>query len=179
MQSHPPIMWAQDKNKVYVTLKLQDVQNEDIQFLSNAIKFRGSTLNPHADYDYTLELFQEIAEEDKETKYTKLGRYLQINLRKRNTKIWWPRLAKTTQKLHNVKIDWEKWIDDDEADADDLSGDELPNTADKDFTSSSDSDDENEGDKKSESKVEELKEVQKVEEVNEEKISQEEADAEQ
>jgi hypothetical protein len=69
--------------------------------------------NPELFYDHTFELFEDVIPDDPETKYNKFGRYLQLNLRKKDSDIWWPRLAKTSNKLHHVRIDWEKWADDD------------------------------------------------------------------
>jgi hypothetical protein len=117
MAQNPPLMWAQDKTRIFVTIKLQDVTDEQIDFTPNSFAFRGVIRSPPVAYDHTLELFQEIVPDDAETKYVKYGRYLQLNLRKKDDGIWWSRLAKSQQKLHNVRIDWEKWVDDDEADA--------------------------------------------------------------
>ncbi|KAH0787034.1 HSP20-like chaperone [Histomonas meleagridis] len=137
-------MWAQGRTTVYVTIKLQDVQDEEIQFNPNCFIFKGRTVSPDQKYDLNLELFDEIDPTDKETRYVKYGRYIQLNLRKRNSSVWWPRLAKTTQKLHYVKIDWEKWVDDDEDfSASDDQSKELPNLTDKDMTDTSDEEEAN------------------------------------
>ena len=133
-------MWAQDRTRVFVTVKLQDIQNEEITFAEERFVFKGHTLDSKV-YGTDLELFGEILPDDPETKYVKYGRYLQLNLRKKDSTKWWPRLAKTDKKLHNVKIDWEKWVDDQD---DDLVGGgddgfEIPNAADSQMTSSSDS----------------------------------------
>ena len=142
--TNPPLMWAQDRTRVFVTIKLQDVENENIQFLSDRFLFKGSTKKPVVDYDTELEVFGEILPQDKETKYIKFGRYIQLNLRKKDSRIWWPRLAKTEKKLHHVGIDWEKWIDDeDDAGYIEDDGTEIPNAADCEMTSSSDEEEEN------------------------------------
>jgi hypothetical protein len=122
MSANPPLMWAQDKTRVFVTIKLQDVQNEVITFQSGHFLFKGEVRNPQILYDYTFELFDEVLPDDPETKYNKFGRYLQLNLKKKDPTVWWPRLAKTASKLHHVRIDWEKWVDDEEG---------LPKTRDK------------------------------------------------
>lgn len=143
MSANPPLMWAQDRTRVFITVKLQDVEGEDISFESDKFKFRGRTRSPAVEYDTVFELFGEILPEDKETKYSKFGRYLQMNLRKKDSRVWWPRLAKTEKKLHHVGIDWEKWVDDeDDLPAGDDDGFEIPNAADCEMTSSSDSEEE-------------------------------------
>jgi len=114
MATNPPMMWAQDKTRVFVTIKLQDVYDEEISFQDGSFLFKGHIRNPHVFYDYAFQLFEDVLPEDPETKYSKFGRYLQLNLKKKDDSIWWPRLAKTANKLHHVRIDWEKWVDDDE-----------------------------------------------------------------
>jgi prostaglandin-E synthase len=114
MSANPPLMWAQDTTRVFITIKLQDVQNEEIIFRPGEFVFKGQVRNPDASYNHTFELFEEVIPDDPETKYNKFGRYLQLNLTKKDSSIWWPRLAKTANKLHHVRIDWEKWVDDDE-----------------------------------------------------------------
>jgi hypothetical protein len=111
-------MWAQDKNRIFVTVKLQDITGEMVSFLSDRFTFKASIPHPLKEYDMTLELFDEIAPDHVETRFVKFGRYLQINLWKAHPEKWWPRLAKTTQKLHNVRIDWEKWVDEPEEGSD-------------------------------------------------------------
>jgi hypothetical protein len=142
MSKNLPLSWAQDKLRVFITIKLAGVQNEEIKFESNGFNFKGH-VEGDADYDTFFEVFEEICPVDRDTKYQRSGRYFQVILRKRDSRIWWPRLAKTSQKLHNVSIDWDKWIEDEDADADAKDGSdciELPNCADADFTSSDDSD---------------------------------------
>jgi hypothetical protein len=148
MSANPPLVWAQDKTRVFVTIKLYDVLHDSVQFDPHHFHFTGEITNPATTYDYLFELFEEIVPNDTDTKCVKLGRSQQITLRKRDSRIWWPRLGKTTQKLHNVSIDWDRWIED-EVDAPNAGEGEieLPNTADADFTSSdTSSDNDNDGD---------------------------------
>lgn len=155
MTLNPPLMWAQDRNVVYITIKLQDVANEEIIFGDDHFIFRGKAGD--VNYDYKLELFGNIHPTDQTTKYVKFGRYMQLNVRKIDTRTWWPRLAKTARKLANVGIDWEKWIDDPEDSDDEHNHDdgsfEISNTPDADMTSSSDDEEEAKKDNKPEEKA--------------------------
>jgi hypothetical protein len=111
MAANPPMIWAQDETRVFVTIKLQDIRDEDVTFQPGHFLFKGRVGNPEVFYDYTFQLFEDVLPDDPDTKYNKYGRYLQLNLRKKDSSIWWPRLAKTTNKLHHVRIDWEKWVE--------------------------------------------------------------------
>jgi prostaglandin-E synthase len=111
MASNPPMMWAQDRTRVFITIKLQDVRDEEIIFEPGHFLFKGRVVSPDVFYDYTFQLFEDVLPDHPETKYSKFGRYLQLNLRKKDDSIWWPRLAKTANKLHHVRVDWDKWVD--------------------------------------------------------------------
>lgn len=161
--SHPPMMWAQDRNHVFITIKIQDFAKDLIEFHDAHFVFKGKTKSPPMDYDMLFNFFNEILPEHEETKYSIFGRNVLIELRKKDPKIWWPRLAQTSQKLHNVKIDWERWVDDDEEDFEDIKAKHV--STDSDVDSSSDSENEKEDDKKSEDKAEEEK-LEQVESVD-------------
>jgi hypothetical protein len=150
MATIPPLMWAQDKTRVFVTIKLQDIENADITFSDSGLRFKGTTRSPRAEYDFTLELYGELLADDPETKINKFGRYTQLNLRKKDASVWWPRLAKTPEKLHNVRIDWEKWVEEDEVE-DVKPSKRLPDQTPTSFSSSSSSGSDNE-----DAKVEEI-----------------------
>jgi prostaglandin-E synthase len=105
------MMWAQDRTRVFITIKLQDIRDEEIIFEPGHFLFKGRVVSPDVFYDCTFQLFEDVLPDDPETKYSKFGRYLQLNLRKKDDSIWWPRLAKTANKLHHVRIDWEKWVE--------------------------------------------------------------------
>jgi hypothetical protein len=109
-----PLMWAQDRTRVFVTIKLQDIQDEQITFTETGFTLKCETRSPSGSYDCTVELFAAIDPDDAETKINKFGRYTQLNLRKKDVQTWWPRLARTTEKLHYVRIDWAKWVDDED-----------------------------------------------------------------
>jgi hypothetical protein len=137
MAANPPLMWAQDRTRVFVTIKLQDIENESVTFGEASFTFKGRTRSPSAVYDFPLELFAEILPDDEETKISQFGRYTQLNIRKKDITVWWPRLAKTTERLHNLRIDWEKWVEEDECSAPPIAPKKIPSTE---FSSGSDSD---------------------------------------
>jgi hypothetical protein len=137
MTANPPLVWAQDRTRLFVTIKLPGVQRDEVTFDPTHFHFRGEISNPPTAYDCVFELFGEIVPKDADTKCARVGLGLLVTLRKRDSRIWWPRLAKTTQKLHNVSVDWNRWIEDEDDAPPAAAGEiELPNTADADFTSS-------------------------------------------
>lgn len=50
------------------------------------------------------------------SKWNAKGRNTIFNIAKKESGPYWPRLLKDTKKDHMVKQDWDKWVDEDEAD---------------------------------------------------------------
>ncbi|PWY97081.1 HSP20-like chaperone [Testicularia cyperi] len=76
------------------------------------------------EYSFKLDFFEEIDVENSKQHLTSKSLY--CVLRKKQAKEeFWPRLTKDKVRLHNVKTDFDKWVDEDEqndAEAEDLSG---------------------------------------------------------
>jgi hypothetical protein len=71
-----------------------------------------------------LEFYAEI--DEKESKVHHTDKNVELVLRKKELKAeFWPRLLKDAQKMHFLKTDFDKWVDEDEQDEapeDDLGG---------------------------------------------------------
>ncbi|PWN51279.1 HSP20-like chaperone [Violaceomyces palustris] len=84
---------------------------------------RSSEDEPEKIYDFKLDFFEEIDVEASKQHQTSKSLYLV--LRKKEVKLdYWPRLTKEKIRLHNVKTDFDKWVDEDEqtGDLDDIAG---------------------------------------------------------
>jgi len=120
----PEVLWAQrssadnaEKNFVYVTITVPDVQpaNLKLDVQSNAIKFAGHSDSLKKDYAIELELYDEIDVEH--TKINHTAKNVQLVLRKKDLREeFWPRLLKEAKKVHFLKTDFDKWVDEDEQD---------------------------------------------------------------
>jgi len=133
MAATPEVLWAQrssktdaEKNFVYVTITVPDVQpaNLKLDVKSNSLKFAGHSDSLKRDYAIELELFDEIDVEH--TKVNHTAKNVQLVLRKKELKEeFWPRLLKEAKKVHFLKTDFDKWVDEDEQDEapeDDIAG---------------------------------------------------------
>jgi prostaglandin-E synthase len=102
-----PIIWAQRKDKVLVTINVLDITDQVLKIEDGKFVFSGKS----GDKSYTadLELFGEIIQAD--SHFVVRHRGLEIALAKKDKAVWWPRLAKTTSKLHYVSVDWNRWVD--------------------------------------------------------------------
>lgn len=134
MLTKPQLAWAQDKTRVLITVKSDDLSDEEIVVHTDALEIRGRSSDPDRAYSLRLELFADVDPNDSATVHFRLGGRVKIDLRKRDTRIWWPRLAKAPQKLPYVQVDWERWVDSDDEDDIDDGTIEMPNLTDMDLT---------------------------------------------
>lgn len=122
-QTHPEVTWAQrsssteaERNYLYVDIKAPDVSKEaaDLKITSNNVSFTGDSKKGFK-YHVSLDLFGEIDPENSKVNHNDRG--IELVLRKKELKEeFWPRLLSTKQKVHFLKTDFDKWVDEDEQD---------------------------------------------------------------
>lgn len=118
------VNWAQrssttdpERNHVFLTIVVPDVPADklklDIQ--PNSLDFTGYSNTRKATYHVKLDLFAEI--EPNECKINHTSRWVEVVLRKKDLKEeFWPRLLREKGKVHFLKTDFDKWVDEDEQD---------------------------------------------------------------
>lgn len=109
--SNPTILWAQDRDIVFVTIQVSEIKEHNIKIDTNKITFQGK--NNVTDYNLELDLFTDINIEKSNSALYSTD--IKLKLRK-NHSLFWPRLTKTKQ--NNIKIDWSKWVYEDDDDSD-------------------------------------------------------------
>jgi len=120
----PEVLWAQRSNKteaaknfIYLTITVPDVQPSNLKL---DIKEQSLTFDGHSDslkrnYHLAVEFYAEI--DPKESKINHTGKVVELVLRKKELKEeFWPRLFKEAKKVHFLKTDFDKWVDEDEQD---------------------------------------------------------------
>jgi hypothetical protein len=105
------VLWAQRssktdpaKNFIYLTISVPDVQPSKLklELKPQGLKFAGHSDSLKRDYFLDIEFYAEIDE---------------MVLRKKELKEeFWPRLLKEAKKVHFLKTDFDKWVDEDEQD---------------------------------------------------------------
>jgi hypothetical protein len=116
------VLWAQRsskteaaKNFIYLTISVPDVQpaNLKLQLKSQGLTFSGHSDSLKRDYHLELEFYDEI--DEKESKINHTAKNVELHLRKKELKEeFWPRLLKDAKKVHFLKTDFDKWVDEDE-----------------------------------------------------------------
>jgi hypothetical protein len=102
-----PIIWAQRKDKVLVTINVLDITDPVLKIEGGKFLFSGTSGDQT--YRAEVELFGEVVKAD--SHWVARHRGVEIALAKKDKKIWWPRLAKATTKFYNITVDWNRWVD--------------------------------------------------------------------
>lgn len=121
-QITPEVTWAQrsssldeTKNIVFLTVMVPDVAESDLKLDLQPKKLTvdGYSKSKKVQYHVELEFFDEI--DPKESKIRHTDRDVDMVLRKKELKEeYWPRLLKESKRLHFLKTDFDKWVDEDE-----------------------------------------------------------------
>lgn len=102
----------QRKDKLFLTIDVQDVKDAKVELTATHLKFTGSAQGK--DYNLDLEFFKEINPE--ESKYAVLPRHIVFNIVKKESGPHWDRLTKVGGKQWWLKADWGRWVEEDEED---------------------------------------------------------------
>uniref|UniRef100_A0A453GZH3 Co-chaperone protein p23 n=1 Tax=Aegilops tauschii subsp. strangulata TaxID=200361 RepID=A0A453GZH3_AEGTS len=108
----PEVLWAQRSEKVYLTISVPDAEDVVIKTEPQGI-FSFSAVAHGESFSLNLELFDSVLPEGSKTK-TKVGSRNIICSIQKDKKCWWKRLLKSEAKHPYIKVDWNKWCDEDE-----------------------------------------------------------------
>ena len=118
------VLWAQRSNKtdpkknfIYLTISVPDVQktNLKLDLQPQSLTFSGYSDSQKKEYHVVLEFYAEI--DTAESKIHHTDKNVELVLRKKELKEeFWPRLLKDGKKVHFLKTDFDKWVDEDEQD---------------------------------------------------------------
>lgn len=120
----PEVLWAQrssatepEKNHIFLTIMAPDVPEGELKLdlEANKLSFKGPSTSKKVTYAVDLEFYAEI--DPKESKIHHTPRDIELVLRKKELKEeYWPRLLKDSKKMHFLKTNFDKWVDEDEQD---------------------------------------------------------------
>ncbi|XP_022184298.1 prostaglandin E synthase 3-like isoform X2 [Nilaparvata lugens] len=110
----PPVLWAQRTNCVFLTICLEDCKNPDIKMENDKVIFNGVGGTEKKPHELTINLFKEI-DPEKSAKFVR-DRNIEIILKKKEEGPYWPHLTKEKEKHHWLKVDFDKWKDEDDSD---------------------------------------------------------------
>lgn len=118
MSRHPTVKWAQRTDRVYITIDLPDAQDVKLKLEPEGKFFFSATSGPDKiPYEVDIDLYDKV--DVNESKASVGLRNIHYLVKKAENK-WWSRLLKQAGKPPVfLKVDWDKWIDEDEEGKDD------------------------------------------------------------
>ena len=115
LRSSTPVEWAQRKTSIYVHIRVDDLKDAKVIIEKDKVVFSGKGGTDGKLHNLTLDLFGEVKTDD--SKYFVRGRGVEVVLMKADTDgQYWKRLLKDDKKHHWLRVDFDKWQDEDESD---------------------------------------------------------------
>lgn len=105
--SIPDITWAQNQKNIFLNIILEPKENYVINLNNNNIEFSQNN------YNFKLLLNQEIIVDESSINR---NRIFELNLKKKENNFWNNLLKDSELYKNNIKIDWSRWIDEDDDD---------------------------------------------------------------
>ena len=117
-----PVLWAQrssaadpTKNFIYLTISVPDVPKDKYQLdlKPGSVTFTGHSDTLKKTYHVELPLYAEIDPDESKVNHTPRDVEMKLQKKELNDE-YWPRLLKDAKKVHFLKTDFDKWVDEDE-----------------------------------------------------------------
>jgi len=108
----PPVQWAQRKNLVYLNIALEDTKDPTIKIEDDKFYFRGAGGTDRKEHEVTIQLYGKVKPD--ESKFIVRQRNIEVVLIKEEEQ-YWPRLLSAKTKFHWLKVDFNKWKDEEES----------------------------------------------------------------
>ncbi|PSS01676.1 HSP20-like chaperone protein [Actinidia chinensis var. chinensis] len=112
MSRQPEVLWAQRSDKVYLTIALPDAKDISVKCEPQGLFSFSARGVQGESFDFTMELYGKIVPE---------GCKSNVGLRniicsiQKEEKGWWKRILKSEEKpAPYIKVDWNKWCDEDD-----------------------------------------------------------------
>nr|GMC52521.1 co-chaperone protein P23-1-like [Ipomoea batatas]GMC54620.1 co-chaperone protein P23-1-like [Ipomoea batatas] len=115
LSRHPSVKWAQRSDKLFITVELPDAKNVKFKLEPEGkFYFAAEAGADNTPFEVDFELFDKV--DVNESKGSTTSRYICYLIKKAENK-WWSRLLKQEGKPPVfLKVDWDKWVDEDEQD---------------------------------------------------------------
>ncbi|GJW05913.1 co-chaperone protein p23-1-like protein [Tanacetum coccineum] len=115
MSRHPTLKWAQRADVLFITIDLPDAK--DVKFKlepEGKFYFSATARTDNVPYEIDVNLHDKV---DVNESKSSVGSRSIVYLIKKEENKWWNRLLKQEGKTPAfVKVDWDKWVDEDEQD---------------------------------------------------------------
>merc|ERR1712098_32238 len=110
----PQVTWAQRNKIVFLTVNVSDLIDPEIKVEKDSLYVKGVAAADKLTYEVNMKFLKEIDPEA--TKYQVRPRCIEFALEKKEEGPYWERLLEDKTKQHWLKIDFNKWKDEDDSD---------------------------------------------------------------
>lgn len=108
----PSVLWAQRSSRVFLKFNVE-CKNPEIKIEKSMVSFRGTCAPDNKLYEVSIPLYAEVDPE--KSSYHNKGRLIEMLLTKdKPDEPFWPYLTNDKKKHHWLKIDFERWQDEDD-----------------------------------------------------------------
>lgn len=112
----PPVLWAQRKEDVFLTFSVE-AKDPNIKIEKDSVYFKGVNVPDNKVLEVTIPLYDAVIPEN--SGFVNKGRCIEMVLRKeKKDAAYWPSLTKDKKKPHYLKVDFNKWRDEDDEEED-------------------------------------------------------------
>ncbi|KOB71328.1 P23-like protein [Operophtera brumata] len=112
----PAVLWAQRKEDVFLTFSIES-KDPNIKIEKESVYFKGVNAQDNKVHEVTIPLYDAVVPET--SAFVNKGRCIEMILRKeKKDASYWPSLTKDKKKPHYLKIDFNKWTDEDDVEED-------------------------------------------------------------
>ena len=109
---NPQILWAQDRKSIFLTFEIIDIKEQNINLSENKVSIEGK--NKNNEFNISIDLYSEINVDESTWSIKPKGIICTLN---KKVEKFWNKLSPL--KMNNLKIDWTKWINEDDSDLED------------------------------------------------------------
>lgn len=107
-------MWAQDKKRIFLTINVES-KDPEIKYTNDSLYFKGVGAPTNKTYEVTIKFLKTIIPEKVSAK--NITRCIEFTIPKATeNENFWPTLTSDKQKPAWLKVDFNKWKDEDEDD---------------------------------------------------------------
>lgn len=108
----PPVLWAQRKEDVFLTFSIES-KDPIIKIEKDSVYFKGVNVPDSKVHEVKIPLYDAVIPEN--SGFVNKGRCIEMLLRKeKKDAAYWPSLTKDKKKPHYLKVDFNKWRDEDD-----------------------------------------------------------------
>lgn len=112
MVTPPSVSWAQRSALVFLTINVE-CDKPEIKIDNKGVYFKGVCLPDQKIHEVEIPLYSEIDPE--RSVHCNKGRFIDVVLTKKTDGPFWPTLTSDKKKHHWLKVDFERWQDEDES----------------------------------------------------------------